>query len=353
MKVFFIITSLLVLATGSAQEEGDTVATPSQKLEFYEFTIPASINGSNIDFSPYSNITANFTDTRLSMKLGFPLKDFQDIKAFDWTYFLQPYVKGSGSVGTLWKADARPIEFGMTGGFSVNLKHSNYFYLDENKKMTNRKSSERVWWLNVRGNLEGGNYIMLNSDAGYGMLKKEIYDRNGYLLLSINQYFHTDITSKKWKQGIFSLGLGYAKTNNYSALKTRTFEEGTIINNPNPDLPDYQSVVKTTLGKEGTFHVVEGLTFAGEYYFALLRRERKGSIYFGNRYTYCGIGKSNYLMNGYSGLFFNIKDSGGKDSANFSIGAQFDQLNKAYQYHYLNDNTTLSVQAALPLKFLN
>lgn len=150
---------------------------------------------------------------------------------------------------------------------------------------------------------------------------------------------------------IASIGAGYAKTNNYYALKKRTFEDGTTVYNSDSTL--MQNVVETVTGAIGTLTVTEGLASFVEAYIPLIRRDDGiGSIYFGNRITFYGIGKTDRIVNATTGIYFAFKDrSNKKDLANFAITGQFNQLQKRASEDYFKNNFSVLFQAAVPIRF--
>src|SRR5690606_13549917 len=154
-------------------------------------------------------------------------------------------------------------------------------------------------WLNIIGNVEQGNYNLFTPTASYGQLMDKRTEVNGSIYVSLNRYFFSKIKRYRPLSSIWSIGVGYAKTNNYTSLKSRTLEEGKLAYNS--DSTSYQTVVETTSGRDGTFVIYEGLSSFGELFIPLVRNEKYGSVYFGNRMTFYGIGKSNSIINGVTG----------------------------------------------------
>lgn len=332
MKLNLILLTTIGLSATTifAQDESvKMVAGTSETNRFYYFEIPSAINGSNLDPSAISNVTSNFTDSKLSFKLGFPsvFKDAPTTKDLKNSGFIQPSFKAANGTSTLYKANSTPIEFGVSAGYSRILKHSFWVYLDDKKKATEEHSSESMTWLNLIGNFEKGNYNLFVPAAGYGQIIDKKTEINGSAYLSLNRYFFSQIKKyKKWNS-IWSLGVGYAKTNNYTSLKSRTLEEGRIAYSIDSTL--YQTVVETTSGRNGVLVIYEGLSAFGELFIPIVRNKKFGGIYFGNRLTFYGIRESNNITNWITGFYFNLKDKKvegdkpAKDILNFSVTGQF------------------------------
>lgn len=350
---FFLLTNL------HAQEKESktpTKATIDDVNRFYYFEIPSSINGSNIDPTPISNVTSNFSESKLSFKLGFPFiirdspVDYKDIK---YTGFLQPSFKATNGVSTLYKADSAPLEYGVSAGASIKLSH-NYWVIVKDGKPTTDRSSESIWWVNIIGNVEQGNYNLFTSEEVYGNLLEKRSELNSSFYVSVNHYFHTKISRFKPENHIFSLGAGYAKTNNYLSLKTKTLEQGII--RYNADSTAYQSVSETTSGREGKLIIYEGLSGFAELYIPLKKSAKYGGVYFGNRATFFSVGNAN-IVNGITSFYFNLKDKKidgdkpAKDILNFSVTGQFNQLNNSSDEDYFDKNFTVVLQAAIPIRF--
>lgn len=359
-KNILIALSLIVtvnIAFSQQNESDELKATTEETNRFYYFEIPSSINGSNLDPSAISNVTTNFSASKLSFKLGFPslFKDAPKTKDLKHSGFIEPSFKATNGVTTLYKTDSSPLEYGIKAGYSLILKHKYWVFLDDKGKQTERHSSESMTWLNLVGSIEQAKLNLFEPDAGFGQILNEENETNGSIYLSINRYFYSKIKRYKWYNSIWSIGLGYAKTNNYSSLKSRTLDEGELILDGNGN--SYQSIVKTTSGRIGELIIAEGLSTYGELFIPLIRNPKYGSIYFGNRLTFFGISGSENITNGVSGFYFNLKDKKvdgdkpAKDILNFSITGRFNQLNNSSEDDYFKDNFTVVLQASIPLRF--
>jgi hypothetical protein len=360
MKLNLVLTVALGLNACLiyAQDESPKMeAGTNQTNRFYYFEIPSAINGSNLDPSPISNVASNFTESKLSFKLGFPslFKDAPETKNLKNSGFIQPYFKATNGITTLYKANTSPVEFGITAGYSRVLKHSYWVFLDDNKKATENHSSEAMTWISLIGSIEQGNYNLFTPAESFGQILNKQTETNSSIYLSLNRYFFSRIKKYRPLSSIWSIGLGYAKTNNYSSLKSRTFEEGKLAYNL--DSTSYQTVVETTSGRNGSLIIYEGASCFGELFIPILRNKKFGGMYFGNRLTFFGIGKSNHIINGVTGFYVNLKDKKedgdkpAKDILNFSVTAQFNQLNIAHGSDYIEKNFALILQAAIPLRF--
>ena len=366
MKLKLVLTSFLAVFLNSVYcqvESGKKKAGLSETNRFYYFEIPAVINGSNLDPSAISNISANFSESKLSLKLGFPslFKNAPKTKDLKNTGFIKGNIKASNGVSTLLKTDNPSLQYGLSGGYSRVLKHTYWTYTDTLKYGKNTHSSEGMTWMNLTMNIEQANYNIFTPNGQYGQIVNKLTEQNGGVFLSVNRYFHSEIKKHKWKRCIASFGIGYAKTNNYSSLKKRTLEDGVLVYNS--DSTAYQTVVETTSGAIGELISYEGLASFGEVFIPIIKGKKSkqyGSLYWGNRITYYGIGRNNYIINGSTGFYVNLKDrkldktdpdKPAKDVANFSIIAQFNQLKDVHSTDYIVDNFSILLQLSVPLRF--
>ncbi|SHH91613.1 hypothetical protein SAMN04488109_6068 [Chryseolinea serpens] len=358
-KFHLSVILVAVLSTGLAQtkESADKEAGNAETNRFYYFEIPSAINGSNLDPSAISNVSSNFTDSKISFKLGFPslFKDAPSTKDLKYTGFVQPWFKATNGATTLYKANSAPLEFGVNAGLSIVAGHYYWVFLDGKGNETQEHSSESMWWVNFIGSIDQGNYNLFNTTAKYDEILIKQTETNGSLYVSLNRYFYSQMTRYKWRSCIWSIGAGYAKTKYYSSLKNRTLETGKLTYNA--DSTAYQTVVETTSGRSGTLVIFEGLSYFGELFIPIVRNKTYGGVYWGNRLTYYGIGSDDYIANGVTGFYFNLKDKKvngdkpAKDVLNFSVTAQFNQLDKRSEEDYIDKNFSIMLQAAIPLRF--
>jgi len=357
INTLFIIIFLSAHSFGQEAESKEIDATTVETNRFYYFEIPSAINGSNIDPSAISNVTTNFSTSKLSFKLGFPslFKDAPETKDLKHTGFIEPSFKATNGVATLYKADSSPIEYGIKAGYSRILNHKYWVYLDDNQKRTERHSSEKMTWMNIVGSVERAKLNLFNEEGGFDQILNERNETNGSLYISINNYFYSKISRYQWLNSIISAGVGYAKTNNYSSLTSRILDEGQLV--LSEDGTTYQSIVKTTSGRVGELIISEGLSAYGELFIPLIKHPKYGGVYFGNRITFFGITGSDNITNGVTGFYFNLKDKKvkgdkpAKDILNFSVTGRFNQLNKSSEPDYFQDNFTVVLQASVPLRF--
>lgn len=363
LTLIFMSCSFIITIGQSKESKKPVINDTVQVSRFYYFEIPSTINGSNLDPSAISNVTANFTDSKISMKLGFPslFKEAPKIKNLWYSGFIQANFKASNGVTTIYKNGNPPLEYGLSGGFSRVLKHTYWTYTDTTKYGKKAHSSEGMTWVNVIGSLEQVNYNIFALSGQYGNLVTKPSGQLGGVFVSINRYFHSYIPKHKWKRCIASFGIGYAKTNNYSSLKKRTLENGKLIYNQ--DSTAYQTVVEATSGAIGNLKTVEGLTSFGELFIPIvkgLKSKKYGSLYWGSRLTFYGIGNEKYIINGNTGFYANLKDKKldnenpdkpAKDIISFSITGQFNQVNNSNEKEYFKDNFSIVLQLAVPIRF--
>lgn len=359
------IAQATVLTMTLEQVQGDSSGLPAKKAKllgntfadkrkkytthFYEFSIPQVINGANIDPNPVTSINANFTDSKLSIKLGFPFHQKSKLKDYSKTYFVSFSGKAANGASTLFKSKAPPFEFSVAAGHSRIFRHKTFI-----NPITKKITTEVISWTNLIGSYETTNYNLFDPSMSYGNIKKSKTSENYSLLISYNRYFYSQLPRLRWMNIIYSVGVGVAKTNNYSTLKKRDFEESTMVVNPNNN-SIFQSVTETTSGAIGNFEEYEGLAWYVEIFKTILQSPEWGSIYFGNRLTNYSVGQ-NPINNLSSGFYFNLRngekdESKRKDLVGFSITAQFNQINKKDEKDYLDNNYSIVFQAAVPLRF--
>ncbi|PBQ34751.1 hypothetical protein CNR22_24240 [Sphingobacteriaceae bacterium] len=340
------------LISASAQ----TSESPVQKdfrftPEFLRFEIPSIINGSNLDPSPISNASANFAENKVSLKLGVPalFRSAADNDNFWNTGFIQGNFKANNGVSTLYKTDNPPLEYGVSGGYSRIISRYHYLLVDAAGNVTNDTSSQAVNWISIKGGLDQAKYNLITPTAGYGNMNSQRNDLLGNVFISFNRYYHSDLNFlNRLGRGIWSAGLGYAKTNNYNTLNERTLQDGALIYNA--DTTAYQTVVESKSGVIGKLETFEGITVFGEYFIPLVRRAR-GGFYFGNRVTFYAVNTKKNIANGNSGFYVNLKEKGGNDVFSFSLIAQFNQFNRIEQSDYFDKYFSVVLQAAVPLRF--
>lgn len=322
--------------------------------QFFIFQIPSVINGSNLDPSPISNVSANFSESKLSFKLGFPsfYKTVKDIESVRITGFIQLSFTASNGVSTLYKSANPPLEYSLTAGISWLFGHTKWRYTTGAQK--GEISTQRVSWLNLIGSIGEGNYNIFDQNGAYDALvsKRNMGINSAYL--SFNNYYFSrfDLKNRLFSR-IFSLGVGYAKTNNYSDLKKAVHEDGKLVYSA--DSSKYQSVVTTTNGAIGNLEQFEGPSAYLEYFYPIFRNKEYGSIYWGSRVTVFKLFENDAVYNGNTGLYFTVKDrkmvdgDPAKDILNIAVTVQLNQLSKLDEANYFSTFGTVKIQAAVPL----
>ncbi|MBX2896798.1 MAG: hypothetical protein KF763_15235 [Cyclobacteriaceae bacterium] len=317
---------------------------PSYSRKFYEFHIPSVINGANIDPSPVSGFNANFTESKLTAKVGFPMlkKKINDLVN---TFYLSVSAKAANGVATVWKTTGTPAEITYAGGYTRIVDHRYYTLTTSGDKTT-----EVVQWITLSGSWATNNYNLFDAAAPFDNIKSTITTNSYNVFVSFNRYFHSEIMPFKLMNVIVSVGGGYARTNNYSSLKKRNYEFGTTIPGPGGL---YKSVNETVAGAIGDFRNYEGLTYYVEVFKAIVKSDYWGSIYWGGRLTHYGVGNKEYIINGVTGPYFSLKAGDKdqrKDALSFSVTAQYLQLNAFGEKDYLDDNFSIVVQTAVPIR---
>lgn len=358
-SLFFLLANISIAQNVEEQSKDNKEASIKETNRFIYFEIPSSINGSNLDPSAISNVTSNFSASKLSFKLGFPslIIEAPETKDLTFTGFVEPSFKATNGVSTLYKAESAPFEYGLKTGVSWIVNHV-YWVEVEDGKATDKHSSENMMWINFVGSIEQAKLNLFADGAEFDQILTKRYETNGSFYVSFNNYFQSRFTKKKLLNNISSIGIGYAKTNNYSSLKTRTLEEGVQVLDENETR--FQSIIESTSGRVGDLVISEGFSAFGELFIPLIRKRKYGSIYFGNRLTFFGIGDAENITNGVTGLYFNLKDQklddknpqkSAKDILNFSVTGRFNQLNNSSEGDYFKDNFTVVLQASIPLRF--
>jgi len=328
----------------------DKVTRSLVTSEFYKFAIPPVINGSNISPNPISNINSNFSESKLTAKVGFPFHQKLEPKDFSKSGFIEVGVRAANGIATLYKSKNPPLEFSFSGGFSFITNHAVFVStLDHTLKTT-----EQINWINILGSYEVNNYNLFDISSSYDNVKRTISTNNHSAMISFNRYFYSNQPRLRLMNFIFSAGIGIAKTNNYSSLKKRDFEEGTIINSPNGST--YRSVAETVSGAIGEFKQFEGMAYYLEIFKAIIQSNNWGSIYYGNRLTHYAVGRDQTIINGTTGFYFHLKNGAKdmkdvKDVLSFSITGRFNQINKRDETDYLDNNFSIIAQIGVPIRF--
>ena len=333
-------------------------ATTKKNNDFLFFDIPASINGSNIDPSPVSSVTSDFGDKELSLKLGFPFGVDEDhprqLSSIRNTFFIKGGISASDEVSTLWKVKDPKTDCSVSLGANHIQPYHYWTFKAGNKrnKPVGDTSSEVINWWSLKANIDWGNHMMITPTIGNDSILFNRKESNSLILLSYNRFFYSEVSNLRWLSCIYSVGFGYGKTNNYEELDDREYETGTI--HYNADSSALTSIVESTDAKVGEFKIYEGLACYGEIYFPLTNRKNKYiSIYWGTKITSYAIGERENLINGNTGLYFNIRNQqkDPKDLFGFSVSGQFNQMKNLKKEGYFADNFSILLQATVPLRF--
>jgi hypothetical protein len=350
MKTIIFGGTILLASVCYSQRETKSTATLAQTNDLIYFNIPAAINGSNIDPTPVSSISSDFTEKELALKIGFPFKDenlnFKNHQATN-TWYLAASASASDGISTLWKPNKPSTEYGLSFGYNHIRPYMLWTFTTSGERAT-----ERMNWFSLKSNINWAKYNLFTPDNEFDNILFERRETNGYAYVSFNRYFFSTKRKFRWLSCIYSVGAGYAKTNNYSSLEDRTYQIGSK-GKYNADTSMYQNVVETTDGKEGDFLVYEGFTAYGEAYFPLTNLDnQKISIYLGGQLTYFAIGSSRSIVNANTGFYFNIKNqqTDSKDIVSFSITGQFLDLGKQSP-DYFENNFSVLMRAVVPLRF--
>lgn len=355
-KLFLVIVFSMTFIFSHSQEKDNLKAYKSDyNKELFKFHIPPSLNGSSFDPTPYSNFNANITETKIALKIGLPglFKDVEksDLNKHMVTGFIQPSFKASNGISTLYKDGNPPIEFGVSGGVFFITKNKYWVFTG-----TNERSSNAVEWVGLNASIEKNNLNIFFPENQYGTIKNVNRSTTGSLFLTYSRYFYSKIPAYKWINVIWNIGAGYAKVNNYYALKKRTYEEGRLVYSNNATT--YQSVSESISGALGPLKEYEGLAAFAEAYVPIIRNENTyGSIFLGTRFSLYSLNAKDKLVNNVSGLYFALKENPGRDksdkkyAATFSVTGQFNQLNSYSKEENFKKNFTVVLQAAVPLRF--
>lgn len=325
--------------------------TKKISANFYTFNIPSIINGTNLDPNPVTNINANFSESKIAAKVGWPFREKSKLQDFSKTGFIGLSVKATNGVNSLYKYNASPIDYGLSGGYSFIRKHG---YAADSSDVDSEgnyaAALELVKWINILGTVEQNNYILFDLNAPYDQVKQLRTTNNYSLLVTFNRYFYAS-PGNWWRNSIISFGFGVARINNYGSLSKRSYEFGKTVTNSGTGT--YKSLAETASGAVGTLIEYEGMAYYLEYFKTIMQSNTWGSIYWGNRWTHYDITGSDPIVNASSGFYFALKDGNAKapkDRISFSVLAQFNRLN-AKDSDYWRRNFTVVLQAGVPLRF--
>lgn len=361
---FYVILTFCFTTVGYSQDrlfsnnKSWDSATTKKNNDFLFFDIPASINGSNIDPSPISSVASDFGEKELSLKLGFPFGVDEDhprqLSSIRNTFYVKGGISASDEVSTLWKVKDPKTDCSLSFGANHIQPYHYWTFKEGNRqnKPVGDTSSEVINWWSFKTNIDWGNYMLITPASGSDSMLFNRKESNSLVLLSYNRFFYSEVSRLRWLSCIYSIGFGYGKTNNYEELDDRKFESGTI--HYNSDSSSFTSIVESTDAKVGEFKVYEGFACYGEIYFPLTNRKNKYiSVYWGTKITSYAVGARDNLINGNTGLYFNIRNQqeDPKDLVGFSITGQFNQMKDLGQVDYFDKNFSVLLQATVPLRF--
>jgi hypothetical protein len=327
--------------------EGSPELAKERTVEFYKFDgVPAFLEGSYLVNPAVTNMSVNPTDSKISFQGGAKFKTDKDD-----AFFYKVSAAAEDGIVTLWKDKSFATELQGAIGANFNTKRSTWVStgsaIDIKKKNVEKGklTSERVWWMNIRGEFTN-NANLKTFDTSKLTAKEATVNQNfngGSIILSWNNYFNTIIKKYTMVNHIFSAGVGYATSNNYTTLDKKTLYSD--IQN----LPSSTTFLATTkTGRMGNYKIIKGWTFYTEVY-KPLRAElnKKVTYYIGVRYHAIGIGSSNFTQNINGGFFINFR---GLDKNDEPAGRFKDKFSLAFIVGK-EDNYFVNVGANFPLLF--
>jgi hypothetical protein len=348
-KLLLIIVACMSLSIHAIAQEDLPKTVERASNNFYSFEIPAAINGSNINPSPFSALSFDLTDSKLAFKYGFPHLEKTPVRIDSVRNygFIQGNIRATTGIATLFKPGDTPFGYGISSGWSHIIKNKYWVYTANPTDI----SSQNVQWFSIRADVQRENYNIFNETATFGTINQETTDYLYSFFASYNSFFYSEIKRYKKSNHILTGGLGVARTNNYNSLKKRTLDEGVI--RYSDDGTTYKSVVKTTDGASGEFRTYQGVTAFVEAYVPLYRKSgQKTSIYLGGRGTWYGVFKNENIINASGGLFANVKKKlNGEDLLNLALAGRFNNLNDVRLDNYWQDNFSVILSTSIPIRF--
>jgi hypothetical protein len=324
-------------------------ATPKDRKEFYNYYMPSSI--AKLDFSPaaISNLSIDFGDDEITLKIGQPFKKVStvaqlnnsgDKKSFSNSWFVGGSFTADEGVKKIISGGKINPGYTLKGGVTFKTVDRRWVYVSDNTKT----SSRQYQWVNVVAKTNWTNYNIFAKDT----LSYKKQDPFGFqVVVSYSNYFHSEI--KKYKKGnsIASGGLGFGRFNNYSLLSSEfSYLQGRILPNGNYVQTDE---VKGRIGEFNNFYAA---VYFADFYKSLIRAE-KATLYLGGR------------INGYLGQHDNINSSLGlyfsktststagekEEKVGFVIAGNFPNTQKFDWNEYMKTKAYLNFAAVIPLRF--
>lgn len=354
--------------------------TTENTKRFLYFTIPALLNGSNMDPSPLSNASVDLSTEELRLKLGLPgtfKSGNQWKKGQWWTASLSPFVSSNKEKkASLLSKGAWAANYGVDFGFNIIPPHRTWIacpegvedYKDWTESRAERgvhesnldtiregdRVSEAVWWYALRGSLEQKEYTLFYPGSSFDGLvdKRKLGLGRGYA--SINYFFHSELRKHRWWNWMGSAGVGTGSFTNYTTLTERTLHEGSVVYNG--DGTTTRMITQTTSGRLGPLTVTSGVLAFAEAYKTVAFLGSGGAVRVGGRYDMIGLGTDEYNTRLAPGIFINAKKPGKdgeppSDVVNVAIIYQMDQFQMTKTREYWQDHTGLSISAAFPFRF--
>ena len=367
----------------------DDVAKEKEEARkrFLLVTIPSVINGSSIDPAPISSASIDFGEEKLTFKVGFPRPFEAKTTQNDvgpWTASLAPYVASKNKKATLWNKNGWVTTVGLDAALNYvfpsvlweatgkgekaynewlqtkkGQPHFKYLAsvdstVDDTIK-TGDVVSEGMFWLSLRGNLDRTEYSLFDTTAVFADLgyKKPLGLAKGYL--SVNWAFHSKLKKHRWKNTLWSSGLGYGSYTNYTDLAERTLQVGSPVFNA--DSSSMAVVAETTEGRIGPVIVSTGSLFYFEVYKSIAFLPHDGAVRVGVRYDDFGRVGDNFNSRLSGGFFVNAKkrtkkDNEAQEMLNVALTLVCDRFNKNGESDYWNKNVSFVLGVALPLRFI-
>jgi len=346
--------------------------------------VPSIINGSN--FSPFeSNVSLNPSQSDIAVKICLLSQDSfhtGNIKklARQFSGYANFDIKASNGVATLFNSASPPANFSFDLGVSKLFKN----------RALNDKNQKVVWgWMNLTGNMNYGNYNIINQNASYNTLILKQTSKNGGIFLSMNTDFlrvgkSNWVHSNSWHKNhslFVSIKTGYEWTDNYANLpqvNANSVQNSFLSTNGT----QYQTLSTSVAGAEGVLRHYGGAYFDFEMYYNLNPKTLGKKNQYRNDSAprrssidmYLGYIESNYWASDSTfqhinfGLFINVNggssSTGSSGKIGISLTGQFSEVfgynpNGTYfqptDANFFNNyfkNWSWVLQTTIPINFL-
>jgi hypothetical protein len=338
------------LAVTSTDAAPSTVLTQADKDAFLQKNIPSIIGKSGMAPAFFDNFNISLGDDELSVTSGTFTNDNKTQSCGGSLKASAP----NGSRAIFQPGGKTPFDVEAQLKYTWELSATKW-NLIQNGVTTTDISSISNKWINFSFSGNIAKQILFTDDTLNQTKNPFTYEA----LVSFNYLFNSFVIQSYIKRRVLlNIGAGFGRFTNYEALDEINLRKGSIYNN------NQLSETEVISGrKNGDYKVFNGVVIRGAAYKPLTDPLSFSAVHLGATLNSFGLGSSNHILNGTTGLYFSkwksedqTNDNGTTTSALkevFSVGliADFKNLQDASTSTYIKDNFKLVVSAQIPLNF--